>query len=150
MQAKRYQLIETIIPAAGLAQGQQLYFLDQPQLRTQGDQLVIISGIEAFDVNTASAGPSGTTVASEADFKNAYLVLNVAGTDELKYIPWVKLKSIQTTDPAAAKSSAQLVFELNDISKIDWTKSYIQAAGAITGNRSFLLGVYYSYVPGIS
>jgi len=148
MKAKRYQLIETIIGAAGLAQGQQLYFLDQPQLRTQGDQLVIISGIEAFDINTASAGPSGTQTASEADFKNAYLVLNVAGTDELKYIPWVKLKSIQTTNPAAAVSSAQLPFELDDISRIDWTKSYIQASGAVTASRSFLLGVYYRYEPG--
>lgn len=147
MKANRYQLIETIIPAAGLALGQQLFFQDQPQLRTQADQTVIISGIEAFDINTVAAGPSGTVTASEADLQNAYLVLNVAGTDNLKYIPFVKMKSIQTNGAGAARSSAQIPFELDGLDRIDWTKSYIQAAGAITANRSILLGVYYQYQP---
>lgn len=142
---KRYQLIELQVPAAGIGAGGRLYFQDQPQLRTQINQLVHIKAIDTFTNDSVTLSPSGIAVAPLAALKNAFLVLNVSGTEELQYIPLVSLNRnavVSGTVPFVVDQ-----FMLENVFNIDWTKSYLQFGAAQTGPISFLFGVNYSYVP---
>lgn len=142
VRTSRYQLIEQqVLTNQGV--GQRLYFNDQPQLRTQADQLVIVKGIETF-INTAiSNAPTGRAVATFLDLQSTFLVLNIAGTETMQYIPLAALNRVNN----AANSFVYELFELKDQAQIDWTKSYLQFGAAVAAGRSFLLGVYYEYVP---
>lgn len=150
VKAKRFQLVTSVTPAGGLGAGARLYFQDQPQLRTQLNQLVVIKAVEFFDVNACSVSPSGGAVATDAQMKNAFLVLNIKGTEQLQYIPLVALKRVNTTFDLVGGNLASFVmelFELADQFEIDWTKSYIQFGAAVPAAVNFLFGVYYEYVP---
>lgn len=142
---KRYQLVELQVPAAGLGAGQRLYFQDQPQLRTQINQLVIIKAIETFNVLAVAKSPSGVTVAAAADLANAFLVLNVAGTEEMQYIPLSVLNRVNVF--TAGTSFVNDLFSLDYQYQIDWTKSYLQFGAAQSNIVSFIFGVYYQYEP---
>lgn len=142
VRTSRYQLIEQqVLTNQGV--GQRLYFNDQPQLRTQADQLVIVKGIETFIDTAISNGPGGNPVATLNDLQSTFLVLNIAGTEAMQYIPLAALNRVQN----AADSFVRDLFELRDVARIDWTKSYLQFGAAVAAGRSFLIGVYYEYVP---
>lgn len=140
--ARRYQLIELQVLTA-LSASQQLYFQDQPQLRSQPDQLVVINAIEAYNVDTIAKAPSGRATVAVADLANAYLVLNIAGTDEMKYIPLNRLNPVQ--DGTNPSTFSPLI--LDQLTQVDWTKSYIQAVDTVAAGLSFLFGVFYRYQP---
>ena len=143
--AKRFQLVELQVPTAGLGAGQRLYFQDQPQLRTDINQIVTINAIDTYQINAVAKSPSGNAVASAADLANAFLVLNVMGTEELQYIPLVTLNRFP--DFTAGDPTAVDQFTLQGVTNIDWTKSYLQFGAAQAGPVSFLFGVYYQYTP---
>lgn len=139
----RYQLIELQL-TTNYGAGQRLYFQDQPQLRTQTDQLVKIHSIDCFNADAVPKSPSGIATATAADIANGFLVLNIKGTEQQQYIPLPTLNRVQT--PAAGAFVFDQ-FMLEGVFNIDWTKSYVQFADAQTGNISFLFGVNYEYVP---
>lgn len=143
---RRYQLIELTVPAGGLGAGSRLYFQDQPQLRSQTNQLVIIKAIETFGSNATPKSPSGVTVAGVADLQNAFLVLNVAGTEAMQYIPFTVLNRVN--DQGATPAFVLDLFLLDNQTYIDWTKSYIQFGATQSNIVSYLVGVYYEYEPG--
>lgn len=140
--ARRYQLIELQIVTA-LAANQQLYFQDQPQLRSQPDQLVIVDAIEIYNRSAVANAPSLRQNVQAADLANCFLTLNIKGTDEMKTIPLSRLQPIQTS----AGTFMQEPLLLDQIANIDWTKSYVTATSTVAANQSFLFGVFYRYSP---
>ena len=144
----KYQLVELQVPAAAGA-GSRIYFQDQPQLRSQSGQMVTIESIETIADNGLALSPLSTlAVATAADIQNGVLVLNVGGYEDLQYIPLAVINRV-LTDPAAYVPGVFDLFLLNDIYKLDWTKSYVQLQAAPSGNIAYLFGVRYSTNQGL-
>lgn len=142
----KFQLFEVAIPAAAAA-GQRIYIGDQPQLRSQSGQMVMIESIETFSNVALARSPFSTlTTALNADLLNAILVLNVGGFEDLQGIPFALLNRVQGA--VAPNVFCQDLFELNDLYRVDWTKSYIQLNAAPSGAIAYLLGVRYKTAKG--
>jgi hypothetical protein len=119
----RYEVVELFINNAGT----KFSFTDQPQLRTQKDQEIFIKTLEVFAIdayafsqtNNAVAGVPGT------ELVKAVLVLYIQGEERVHYIPLLKLKTL-TSDPAAFIPNNVIdTIEFDDLSRVDWTKSYV-------------------------
>jgi hypothetical protein len=141
----RYEMIETQIPA--LASGTRFNFNDQPQLRTDQTQDVVIQGLETFTVTDVPLSPNAIALPTKAQLIATYLVLYVNGEESIYRIPLVKLHTINNlADPFNNAESDTPRFE-NLL--VDWTKSYLFTPAAY-GNAttfSFLLGVVYKKLP---
>lgn len=144
----KFQLVELQVPATAVA-GSRIYFQDQPQLRSQSGTAVYIESIETYAAGALAASPfSPNTTAVAADITNAILVLNVGGYEDLQGIPLAVLNRI-IPDAAGYAPAVWSLFETNDLYKVDWTKSYVQMVGAISGAVSFLFGVRYRTTLGV-
>jgi len=145
IKARRYQLIELKVVDA-LSAGNQLFFEDQPQLRSQPGQLVILDAMECYNRETSAVSPSGRQNVAAADLGKCFLVINIQGTDEMKYIPLNRLSPILFAGSSSIPSvTSPLLFDA--VANIDWTKSYVLAQGAVAAAQSFLFGVFYRYQP---
>ena len=143
----RVQMIEIPVPAQGLGVGARLYIPDQPQLRTQTNQIVVIQRLQSYDVITSPKTPSGAAVVDVAALGSSYLVLNVFGTETIQFIPFVDLINTATTDTDVQRSYNNNGAVLNNITKVDWSKSYIQVGAAVAAGASYLLRVDYVRLP---
>ena len=143
----RFQLIEVAVPAAGLAVGQRLYIPDQPQLRTQTNQIIILKRLQPYDNVTNPTTPSGAATVTVANLASSYLVINVAGTETMQFIPFVNLVNTVTTSTAVQRSYSNSQRLINNITRVDWTKSYIQVGSAIAAGVSYMIGVDYVSLP---
>lgn len=149
MQTTRFQIIEIPVSNAGLGAQGRLLIGDQPQLRTQSDQVVVIQALQSFDAVAVPYAPSGAVNATVAQLSSAYLVLNIFGYENLQYIPMNLLNNLKSSDTAVQRFFSDRIFELNQQFRVDWSKSYIQTTVAIAApaNVSFLLGVHYYLIP---
>lgn len=146
LKTTKYQLFEVPIPAAAAA-GQRIYIGDQPQLRSQSGQMVMIESIETFNNNAIARSPFSTlTTAINADITNAILVLNIGGFEDIQGVPLAVLNRIQI--PLVANAFNDDLFTLNDLYRVDWTKSYVQLNGAPSGAIAYLFGVRYKTAKG--
>ena len=146
IKSTKFQLFEVPIPAAAAA-GQRIYIGDQPQLRSQSGQMVMIESIETFSNIALARSPfSVLTTALNVDIQNAVLVLNVAGYEDIQGVPLAVLNRIQGA--VAPNVFCQDLFTLNDLYRVDWTKSYIQLNGAPSGAIAYLFGVRYKTAVG--
>ena len=140
-------MIEIPVPAQGLGVGARLYIPDQPQLRTQTNQIVIIQRLQSYDVVTSPRTPSGAVVVDETVLGSSYLVLNVFGTETVQFLPFVDLVNTATTDTGVQRSYNNNGAVFNNITKVDWSKSYIQVGAAVAAGASYLLRVDYIRLP---
>jgi hypothetical protein len=109
---------------------------------------VIVDAVECYNEETVAVAPSGRQVVDAATMSECYLVLNIKGTDEFKYIPLNRLNPMMFAGSASIPSvAAPLLFD--SITNVDWTKSYVQSAGTVSAGLSFLFGVFYRYQPGM-
>lgn len=137
----KYQLFELAVPATAAA-GQRIYIGDQPQLRSQSGQMVIIESIETFSNVALARSPfSVLTTALNADLTNAILVINVAGFEDLQGVPLALLNRVQGA--AVPSVFCQDLFTTDNLYRVDWTKSYIQLNAAPSGAIAYLFGVRY-------
>jgi hypothetical protein len=140
----KYQLFEVPVPATAAA-GQRIYIGDQPQLRSQSGQQVTIQGIETFSNQALTRSPFSVNVApTAADIRNAILVINVAGFEDLQGIPLAVLNRIFAEAGANFVPFADEQFLLNNLIRVDWTKSYVQLNAAPSGAIAYLFGVRYA------
>ncbi len=138
----KYQLVELQVPAAAAA-GQRIFFQDQPQLRSQSGTQIFIESVETFAAGALAISPfSALPVAVAADITNGILVLNIAGYEDLQGVPLAALNRV-VPDAAAYVPGVQDLFLLNDLYRVDWTKSYVQLQAAPSGNIAYLFGVRY-------
>lgn len=140
----RYELIETQVSAAATRYN----FADQPQLRTDYSQDVIIQGLETFTLTDIPQSPNAIATATAAQLKPAYLVLYVDGEESVYRIPAIKLHSVNNfADPfGAADLDAAGVVGFRNL-MVDWTKSYFFYPTAPAPTFSLLLGVVYKKLP---
>ena len=144
---KRYQFVEVNIPGT-VSAGGKVFIKDQPQLRTQTDQLVIIEAMETYDIAALAVSPAGVPMPSTANLANTILVLNIAGYDNMQYIPLNVMNALASADTAVQRIwNTQGKFLFDQLWQVDWTKSYLQFGAAQAGGISFGLGIYYRVVP---
>jgi hypothetical protein len=145
-----FELVELIIPLNGVVQGARVAFTDQPQLRTQADQKITIELLETFSNQVVPLSSTGNPVATPAQIKNAFLTLNIWGYEFLRLIPVPGFNRIlpDTTAGANFVPANQFMFTLDDISRIDFTKSYVTfGATAAAAQFSYLFGFHYMMEP---
>lgn len=149
LQTTRFQLVEIIVPAAGAGTLGRIKIEDQPQLRTQSDQTVVIQAIQTYDIITQPLSPTGRPLPTVAQLAGCYLVLNIFGYENLQYIPMNQLNNIASTDTSVQRFFCERLFRINEQFRVDWTKSYILTTAAISSpaNLSFVLGVHYYIIP---
>lgn len=143
---KRYEMIETQIPTNSGAT--RFNFFDQPQLRTDTTQDVIIQGIETFDVNDVTLSPNNVTLPTKAQLQQAYIVLYVDGEESIYRIPLIQLHRVNNfADPWVQYEEMPKFENL----MVDWTKSYIFTpspfSAGVFATFSILLGVHYRKLP---
>lgn len=139
----KYQLVELQVPATGAA-GQRFYFQDQPQLRSQQGQMVIIESIETFSDQAVPNSPlSNNPGPTVAQLTSAFLVLNVRGYEDVQLVPLAAINRVYADTGAGFVPYVNDLFLLQDLYAVDWTKSYVQIAAAAGTAFAFLFGVRY-------
>lgn len=145
----RSQLLELIIGTTIVSANQKVYFQSQPQLQSiDGSQTVYIKRIETYSSSMMNGSPltSGNAVATPAAIINGVLTLNVAGTEQLQYIPLGDLVNLQADTGAAFTVFARYPYLFKGIYKIDWSKSYVQLIGIPAATPfSYIFKVSYEY-----
>lgn len=143
MNVKRYDLIEVAVAAnAGAIT---IPILDQPDLRDDTTQDIIITGLETFPSEVLPATADANAVATLAQLKNSFLVLYIDGEESVYRVPMIRLLPVFANTLAAPGTLANFDgFVLENV-RIVWNKSYIQLATPFGNNAafSFLIGVRY-------
>jgi hypothetical protein len=142
---KRYEMIELGAASGGIPTGQtgRFNFLDQPQLRNQPNQVIIIRDIEIFPVTSyaASQYTNGVVGLPIAEIAKVVLVLYINGEESVKYIPLAKLNHIQDATPAVFQQALQ---GFDNLSNVDWDKSYVQYNSA-SANGPYIIPFGITY-----
>jgi hypothetical protein len=145
---KRYELVELVIPANST--GTRFPFPDIPQLRDDTTQDIVIMGFETFAVDTLPLSANGNPVISMADLRNSFLTLYIEGEESVRQVPLVRLQPIWQSLNTGLLQGIQTELAVENL-RVDWNKSYIQAAEAYDGGTndqfSILLGVWYKKLP---
>jgi len=148
--AKYTSLAEIKIPANAKA-NKNFNFLFQQQLQTvMGDQRVIIEAMETYSEDSMAFSPLTTSnpVATNADIINAVLTLQFGTFQGISQLPLASLCRIIPNQNNYTPGVFQL-FLFREMSKVDWTKSYITlVADAPTATEfSYLFNICYDYLP---
>lgn len=144
---KRFELIEQQIPATSTAT--RFQFNDQPQLRSDQDQDVIIQGLRVWNIVDVPLSPNNVAVVSAANLAQTYVVFYIDGEESILKLPLTDLHNVNNfASPFTAQTDLPNKFENL---QIDWTKSYLFTPTAYNAGAnatfSFLLGVYYKKLP---
>lgn len=142
---KRFELIELVIPITGA--NSQTFFTNQPQLQSvDGKQTVYIVAVQLYSDQALAVDPltAANPVAGVADIINATITFVVSGTESIKRLPLANLNRILPDQTNYVPGQWDL-FTFNDICTIDWSKSYVTNAAAVTTQFAFLFGVHYLY-----
>ena len=143
----RFQMIEIPVGTVALGVGARLKVPDQPQLRTQTNQIIVLQQLQTWDGVVIPNTPSGATNATVAAYSVSYLVLNVFGIETNLYIPLTAMNITSSTDTAVQRGYSNTPFRFNNITKVDWSKSFIQFGAVVQPNQTFMIGVWYYVVP---
>lgn len=143
---KRWEFVELPIPAGATVT--KFVFGDQPQLRDDTTQDIIIQGLETFSVEAMPLTPLGNPVATTAALQNSFLVLYLntpnSSDEAIHWLPMIKLNAMFQALATGTMQQQFLPTELSNV-KVDWNKSYIWAAApyGVGTAFSFVLGVSY-------
>ena len=127
---KRFELIELTI---AVNQPGRVYFVTQPQLRNQPDQIITIKGIQVYQDTIYSFSQVTGTIPGMAlaEAIKAALVLYVDGEETIKLIPLPQLiNQNNTNQPSVFQQEIQTFADLNNVA---WDKSYVQFSVAAAG-----------------
>lgn len=121
---------------------------DVPQLRNQGDQVIVIKSIRLITAKVLSTGPvTGTTNMALADLIKCSLVLYSDGWEKGHLIPLLVLNDVADSDGTTATTIPFRYSKtaLANWQNVDWNKSYIQFASGTTASaaRVVILEVEY-------
>ena len=126
---------------------------DQANLRTDGDQDIVIVGIEAFNVNALPLSPiSNNPLATPAQLANSFLVLYIGQEEAIHLIPLTKLNITRSSESAATDYFQANETEFQNLFPVQWDKAYLQLGqpfntGGANTQFSILLGVSYLKFP---
>lgn len=149
LRIQRYQAIEIPIPSGTTST--QFNIPDQPQLTGSDGNPVVIDAIEAYNAATFAYSPvSGAAMVTSANFDLCNLNLYQGDLIILNNIPLPILNNVGSGQGTAFDGAVIQKALLRNLINISWTKSFINfknTGGAITGDKVFVLGVYYSVYP---
>lgn len=140
----KHMTVELIVPAN--TTGSQVSFPDIPELRSDLDKDALIFGIRTYSADSLPKTVTGNTMCSFAQLQNAFLTLQVLGTDQIKEIPLIRLLDMREENVGYFFNTNY--FELAP-ERIEWTKSYVSFATP-PGNvaaYSYLFEVAYEWMP---
>lgn len=112
---------------------------DQPQLRNQGDEVVVIKAVRLITPKVLSNSPTlGTANMPLADLVKSSLILYSNGWERGFLIPLLTLNDMADADGTAATTIpyAQAPVQFADWENIDWAKSKIQLASGTTTSQA--------------
>lgn len=115
---------------------------DQPQLRNQGSEVVVIKGIRLITDKVLAFSPtSGETNAPLADLKNASLILYSNGWERGHLIPVLTLNDMADADSANATTIPfnPQATTLADWENVDWAKSKIQFSNGTSASDNIAI-----------
>lgn len=141
---KRYEMIELGGPG-GIAAGttNRVNFEDQPQLRTQPNQIIIIRNIEIFLVTTYSNSQFTPALVGipAAEIPKLVLVLSTNGEEAIHYLPLAKLHHI---DDGVVNPFQWDLQGVDNLYGVEWNKSYVQYSVASAGGPYIIpFGISY-------
>lgn len=126
---KRFELVELTIPANST---NRVNFQSIPQLRNQSDQQITIKKIEIYPASVYANSQVTNSIPGmpSTELPKAALVLYVNGEESVRLIPLSRLASVDDNSSPFAWQP----FELDDLTNVDFDKSYVQfnAAAAAT------------------
>lgn len=139
------QLVEIPVSGAGL---NVVPIPDQPQLRNQGDEIIIVKSVRLITAKVLAVAPTiGGNNMPLADLVNASLILYANGWERGYLIPLLTLNDVHDADATTASTIpyVQNPVQFADWENVDWNKSKIQfSAGTTTSDAgSFILQVQY-------
>lgn len=140
---KRFEIVE-LGSTTGIPTGTtgRVPFQDQPQLRNQPNQIIVIVNVELFlDTVYANSQYTNTIVGfPAADLPNAVLVLYINGEESVHYLPLAKLNHIDDLTNAFQRE----LQGFDRLTNVDWDKSYVQFSAATTGGPYIIpFGITY-------
>ena len=121
---------------------------DVPQLRNQGDQVVVITALRLVTNKVLSKGPvTGTSTMTLTDYVKCSLVLYSNGWEKGHLIPLLTLNDVVDGDSTAATTIPYryTATRLDNWVNVDWNKSYIQFSNgqSASGASVVILEVEY-------
>jgi hypothetical protein len=129
---KRFEMVE-LGGTNGIANGTlgRVSFNDQPQLRDQPNQIIIILNIELFLNSTYANSQFTNTLPGipAAELPKGVLVLYINGEESVHLIPLAKL--VHINDQLSPYQWDLQGFDR--LSNVDWDKSYVQFSSATAG-----------------
>lgn len=142
----KHETVEMIIPAN--TTGHQVNFPDIPELRSDLDKDAVIFGIRVYSIEAVPLALSGNTISTYAQLQNAFLTLEVLGTDQIKQIPLVRMLDTSNNGTSNTYMFNPNYFELQP-QRVEWTKSYVSFATAPGNNAqySYLFEIAYEWMP---
>lgn len=130
------QLIEIPVTANGL---QRIPIPDIYQLRSQGDQKIIMKGMRLITAEVlTNAVISAGVCAPVAELQKMTLVLYCDGWEKAMYIPVLTMNDMTTQAGALPHRYAPTRFD--NWVNVDWSKSFLQYANAtVTANTPYVV-----------
>jgi hypothetical protein len=136
-----WEMVELLVTTNATRQN----FLDQPLLRSQEGQKVIVTGIEVFpdSVYANSQTINATPGVSAAELAKAVLTLFVKGAEKLHFIPLSKLITINSAPGGAVTPFNVIATMFDNIEAISWPQSYVQYSSAPAPSYVIPFGITY-------
>lgn len=135
---KRFELVEMQVTAAV----GKINFLDNPNLRNQIDQNIVIRNITVYLPSVMANSPTGSGLATSpvSELQKAVLTLFVKGEQSIYRIPLLQFNRMAGGDAYNIEPQP-----FDDLQNVDWSKSYVEFATlpTIAPAYSILLGVEY-------
>ncbi len=121
---------------------------DQPQLRNQGDEIIIVKSVRLITPKVLAIAPTvGGTNMPLGDLQNASLILYANGWERGYLIPLLTLNDVHDSDATTASTIpyVQNPVQFADWENVDWNKSKIQFSAGTTasGDGAFIFQVQY-------
>jgi hypothetical protein len=137
---KRWELVEMMVPDGSTGR---VNFASIPQLRNQANQLIIVKGIDVFSEESYAFSQITNNIPGMpvAEMPNAVLVLYVNGEESVRMIPLGKLNHVQID--GGGSLFQQNLFGFDDLSNVDFDKSYVQFSVATAGPYVIPFGITY-------
>jgi len=138
----------TIVEVVAAVGNSRIPIQDQPMLKSYSDHRIVIKSIELITpkVLTNAVLNSGANM-TRADIIKSVLVLYSEQWEKIQYIPLARLIGSHDADATTATTLPFMndVTMFENLSDVDWTKSYIQTANgqtiAVAG--VFIFGIQY-------
>lgn len=147
----RYDKVEVTIPNNYTSN--YINVPDQPQLRSDQDQDIIIQAIETFTQFDQALSDTGKTMPTVAQLVDTMLVLYIDGEESVFNVPLVQLHRAIAVDGSGDQVPYVRDLQTFDNVQVSWDKCKLFNPANLgwntggSGTFSFMLGIHYMKLP---